>query len=145
MTSSVRLVRVLTLSGALLGGIFVGSGAAQARSGLAAYHLHTGEFVTAARYEPRGSLLNVMNPRTGRSILVRVNDRGPYNGNRILDLSTGAFSALFGGLGRGTGPISYQVVSHGSELSSRSGNRYLRARSKSRRYRTTSHRRHHRR
>lgn len=105
---------------------------ASARSGLAAYHQNTDAFVTAARYEPRGALLNVVNPRNGRSILVRVNDRGPYNGNRVLDLSTGAFRALFGGLGRGTGPISYQVVSAGSAsggfsrgnvLSSRSGNR----------------------
>lgn len=133
MTFSVRLVRTLTFSGALFGGIFLSSNAAQARRGLAAYHLHTSAYVTAARYEPRGSLLNVMNPRTGRSILVRVNDRGPYNGNRILDLSTGAFKALFGSLKRGTGPISYQVVSRGSESSGRS----RRARSRSRRYRTS--------
>jgi rare lipoprotein A len=124
----------LAISGALSCGIFLGNNAAQARSGLAAYHLHTSAFVTAARYEPRGSLLSVMNPRTGRSILVRVNDRGPFNGNRILDLSTGAFKALFGSLKRGTGPISYQVVNRGSELSGRSGNRYRRARSKSRRH-----------
>ncbi len=106
----------------------LGLGAAHARSGIAAYHSHTDAFVTAARYEPRGSLLNVVNPRNGRSILVRVNDRGPYNGNRVLDLSTGAFRALFGSLNRGTGAISYQVVSRGREngareLSSRSGRR----------------------
>lgn len=89
--------------------------AAQARNGLAAYHQHTSAMVTAARYEPRGSLLNVMNPRTGRSVLVRVNDRGPFNGNRILDLSTGAFTHLFGSLRRGVGPISYTVISRGTE------------------------------
>ncbi len=92
----------------------------QARSGLASYDQHTGAFVTAARYEPRGALLNVMNPRTGRSILVRVTDRGPFNGNRVLDLSTGAFRALFGGLGRGTGRVSYQVVSSGGASERRS-------------------------
>jgi rare lipoprotein A len=95
---------------------------AQQRSGRAAYHLHTSEYVTASRYEPRGSLLNVMNPQNGKSVLVRVNDKGPFNGNRILDLSTGAFSALYGGLGRGVGPVSYVVVSRGSELASRSSN-----------------------
>lgn len=98
----------------------------QARSGLAAYHSHTSAFVTAARYEPVGSLLNVSNRRTGKSILVRVNDRGPYNGNRVLDLSTGAFRALFGGLGRGVGPISYQVVSRGKSSTRRSIRKYHR-------------------
>ena len=98
----------------------------QARSGLAAYHLHTSAYVTAARYEPVGSLLSVQNRRTGKSILVRVNDRGPYNGNRILDLSTGAFRALFGSLKRGVGPISYQVVSRGKSSTRRSTRKYNR-------------------
>ena len=119
--------------------------AAQARSGLAAYHLHTSEMVTAARYEPRGSLLNVMNPRTGRSVLVRVNDRGPFNGNRILDLSTGAFIHLFGSLRRGVGPITYTVVSRGGasrSLASRSASsrRYSSRRRSSRRSISRRHR-----
>ena len=101
---------------------------AQARSGQAAYHLHTSAMVTAARYEPRGSVLRVTNPQNGRSVVVTVNDRGPFNGNRILDLSTGAFRQLYGGLGRGVGPINYEVIRRGSELSSRG-----RRRSKSRR------------
>ena len=97
---------------------------AQARSGLAAYHSHTLAYVTAARYEPVGSVLRVTNPRNGRSITVRVNDRGPFNGNRILDLSTGAFRALFGSLKRGVGPISYQVVSRGKSSARRSTRKY---------------------
>ena len=99
-----------------------------ARSGWAAYHLHTSAMVTASRYEPRGSILRVTNPRNGRSVTVRVNDRGPFNGNRILDLSTGAFRQLFGGLGRGIGPITYTVIKRGSSEASprrryRSGSR----------------------
>lgn len=144
-----------SLPNAVSGAVFCGlllttfaTQSAQARNGIASYDRHTDEFVTAARYEPRGALLNVVNSRTGRSILVRVNDRGPFNGNRVLDLSTGAFRALFGGLGRGTGPISYQVVGGNEELSSRSGNRYRKssraeARRHTRRYRHA--RRHHRR
>ena len=69
--------------------------------------------VTASRYEPRGSILLVTDPKTGKSVTVTVIDRGPFNGNRILDLSTGAFSALFGGLGRGVGNISYKVLRRG--------------------------------
>lgn len=116
---------------------------AQARSGMAAYNEHTGAMVTAARYEPYGSMLRVTNPRNGNSVLVRVNDRGPFNGGRILDLSTGAFSQLFGGLGRGTGPISYEVVggSGGLELAARGGSPRWRSHRHSRHARW-HHRRH---
>ncbi len=89
------------------------SNIAHARKGKAAYHLHTSKMVTAARYEPHGSILEVTNPETGKSVVVTVNDRGPFNGNRILDLSTGAFKKLFGGLGRGVGPIHYKIIRRG--------------------------------
>ncbi len=39
---------------------------------------------------PFGTKLRVTNLDTGRSVIVRVNDRGPYAGDRILDLSAGA-------------------------------------------------------
>ncbi|MDF2441318.1 MAG: rare lipoprotein [Abditibacteriota bacterium] len=120
-----------------------------AKSGQAAYHLHTNEMVTASRYEPRGSVLRVTNPQNGNSVVVRVNDRGPFNGNRILDLSTGAFRELYGGLGRGVGPMSYEVLSRGgsggSTLSSRGGkasSRKKRSSSRRKYRRTRNHRRH---
>lgn len=117
---------------------------AQAKSGQAAYHLHTNEMVTASRYEPRGSVLRVTNPQNGNSVVVRVNDRGPFNGNRILDLSTGAFRQLYGGLGRGVGPMSYEVISRGTVLSSRGGRASSRKKRNSsrRKYRRSTHRRH---
>ena len=116
------VIKVLTVVG-LSAGIGTGTmDAAQARSGKAAYHLHTSAMVTAARYEPRGSVLRVTNPQNGRSVIVRVNDRGPFNGNRILDLSTGAFRKLYGGLGRGVGPVTYTVISRGgTRLAARGG------------------------
>lgn len=86
---------------------------AQSRSGRAAYHLSSRSMTTASRYEPVGSILKVTDPKTGKSILVRVNGKGPYNGNRILDLSTGSFKALYGGLGRGVGPVKYTVIKRG--------------------------------
>ena len=86
---------------------------AHARKGKAAYHLRTPKMVTAARHEPRGSILKVTNPETGKSVIVTVNDRGPFNGNRILDLSTGAFKQLYGGLKRGVGPVTYTVIRRG--------------------------------
>ena len=86
---------------------------AHARSGRAAYHYRSSAMITAARYEPVGSVLKVTNPESGRSVTVRVAGRGPFNGNRILDMSTGAFSKLYGGLGRGVGPVSYELLSRG--------------------------------
>ena len=43
---------------------------------------------------PFGTILKVTNLRNGRSIKVRINDRGPYKGKRILDLSLGAAKKL---------------------------------------------------
>jgi rare lipoprotein A len=43
---------------------------------------------------PLGTRVVVSNPRTGKQIVVRINDRGPYVGHRILDLSEAAASAL---------------------------------------------------
>lgn len=118
----------------------------QARSGRAAYHFHSNAMITAARYEPVGSVLRVTNPQNGRSVTVKVVDRGPYNGNRILDLSTGAFRQLYGGLKRGVGPVSYTVISrgNGSRYRSQSVKRHRRTkkvRRVYRRHRKANHRR----
>lgn len=51
--------------------------------------------MTAAhRTLPFGTCLRVENPAAGRAVRVRVNDRGPYSGGRILDLSEAAARAL---------------------------------------------------
>jgi rare lipoprotein A len=56
-----------------------------------------------------GTILKVTNLRTGKSVLVRVNDRGPFIRGRILDLSLGAAKVI--GLNRsGVAKISYVVV-----------------------------------
>ena len=85
------------------------------RHGRASYHEHTGRMVTAARGVRRGAKLWVWrtgkSPRTGFAVIV--NDSGPYVRGRILDLSTGAFKRLYGGLKRGHGPVSYKVLKQG--------------------------------
>ena len=58
------------------------------------------ELTAAHKTLPFGTLLKVTNHDTGRSVVVRVNDRGPFVGNRQLDLSEGAMRAL-GGIGTG--------------------------------------------
>ncbi len=60
---------------------------------------------------PFGTRVIVRNQRTGRSITVRINDRGPFVGGRIIDLSTGAKNAL--GMD-GLASVCLEVVSYGS-------------------------------
>jgi rare lipoprotein A len=50
---------------------------------------------------PLGSVVKVVDQRTGKSIKVTINDRGPYAGGRIIDLSAGAANKL-GFKARGT-------------------------------------------
>jgi rare lipoprotein A len=38
--------------------------------------------------------VRVTNPANGKSVIVRINDRGPYSGSRCLDLSRAAFAAI---------------------------------------------------
>ena len=45
------------------------------------------ELTAASRTLPLGSTVEVTNPSTGRSVKVRINDRGPYVRGRSLDLS----------------------------------------------------------
>ncbi|MCP5082448.1 MAG: septal ring lytic transglycosylase RlpA family protein [Alphaproteobacteria bacterium] len=47
--------------------------------------------MTAAhRKLPFGTKVRVTHLRTGKSVVVRINDRGPFIGKRIIDLSLGA-------------------------------------------------------
>lgn len=51
--------------------------------------------LTAAHPDlPFGTSVRVTNRRNGRSIVVRINDRGPFSGERIIDLSEGAARKL---------------------------------------------------
>jgi len=56
--------------------------------------------LTAAhRTLPFGTMVRVTNSRTGRSIVVRINDRGPFVRGRVIDLTPAAAHALgFSGL-----------------------------------------------
>jgi rare lipoprotein A len=49
---------------------------------------------TAHKTLPFGTKLRVTNQSNGKSVIVRVNDRGPFIAGRSLDLSYGAFSSI---------------------------------------------------
>lgn len=61
---------------------------------------------------PFGTLLEVRNLRNGKSVVVRVNDRGPFSKSRILDLSFGAAREI-GLVLAGTAPVELFLVEKG--------------------------------
>jgi rare lipoprotein A len=79
---------------------------------------------TGERYNPQGmtaahrtiafgSRVRVTNLRSGRSAIVTINDRGPYAGRRIIDLSAAAAAAV-GIKSSGVGQVRIEVLSYGS-------------------------------
>ena len=96
---------------------------ARVQSGVASYYarsLHGNRTANGERYNhgamtvahkslPFGTLLRVTSKRSGRAVLVRVNDRGPFIRGRVLDLS-GAAADRLRMKGRGTARVSYQIV-----------------------------------
>jgi rare lipoprotein A len=53
-----------------------------------------GELTAAHRSLPFGTVVRVVNPRNGRSVMVRINDRGPFVSRRVIDLSKAAAREL---------------------------------------------------
>jgi rare lipoprotein A len=63
--------------------------------GMAAYYSGRGSGLTAAHKTlPFGTHVRITSPATGRSVVVIINDRGPFNRGRVLDLCTRAARAL---------------------------------------------------
>jgi rare lipoprotein A len=58
---------------------------------------------------PLGSQVAVTNLETGQSVIVRINDRGPFAKNRVIDLSYAAARAI-GLIGPGTAPVRIEVL-----------------------------------
>lgn len=66
--------------------------------------------MTAAhRTLPMGTRLRVTNVRNGESVIVRVNDRGPFSGNRALDLSYAAARQI-GMIRTGTSRVRIEIL-----------------------------------
>lgn len=56
--------------------------------------LRPGTLTAAHRTLPFGTKVRVTNMGNGRSTVVRINDRGPFHGHRVIDLAHGAASKL---------------------------------------------------
>ncbi len=55
---------------------------------------NSGDMTAAHRTLPLPSMVRVTNQTNGKSVVVRVNDRGPYSDDRIIDLSRAAAQSL---------------------------------------------------
>ena len=55
---------------------------------------NTNELTAAHKTLPFGTKVRVTNERTGKSVVVRINDRGPYAHGRVIDLSKAAAEAV---------------------------------------------------
>jgi rare lipoprotein A len=69
----------------------------------------TNELTAAHPTLPFGTRLRVTNVATGRSVTVRINDRGPYVAGRVVDVSYSAAQSL-GMVGKGIANVKLDVV-----------------------------------
>lgn len=55
---------------------------------------NTNDMTAAHRTLPFGTRVRVVNKKTGKSVVVRINDRGPYAHGRVIDLSRASAQAI---------------------------------------------------
>ncbi len=67
-------------------------------------------YTAAHRTLPFGTIVRVKCLKNGRTVDVRINDRGPFSKGRIIDLSKAA-AAQIGLVERGVGPVEVRVIS----------------------------------
>jgi rare lipoprotein A len=70
------------------------------------------QFTAAHRTLPFGTVVDVSNPKTDQTVRVRINDRGPYVGTRVIDLSYAAAQKI-GLIEPGSGIVDIKVVNVG--------------------------------
>ena len=71
------------------------------------------QLTAAHRTLPFGTVVDVTNPKTKQTVRVRVNDRGPYIGGRVIDLSYAAAQRI-GLIEPGIGEVAIAIVKVGS-------------------------------
>lgn len=94
---------------------------ASAGGGIASYYASGSRTASGAAFNPDGmtaahrslpfgTKVRVTNRSNGSSVVVTINDRGPFVGGRVIDLSRGAARAI--GMG-GLAPVSLEVLGRG--------------------------------
>lgn len=99
------------------------SGGGATYSGQASYYWEPQALASGGRFNPNaltaahktlpfGTRVRVTNQRNGQSVDVVINDRGPYVGGRIIDLSKAAAGAI-NMQGAGVAPVTVRVLGRG--------------------------------
>lgn len=96
---------------AVCAGVLLAANTAQAETGIASIYSYAGSktasgqrtnpagLTAAHRTLPFGTMVRVTNKRNGKSVVVRINDRGPFIRGRVIDLTpAGARALAFSGL-----------------------------------------------
>jgi rare lipoprotein A len=78
-------------------------------------YAHASALTAAHRTLPFGTMVEVTNIETGRSVVVRINDRGPYIRGRVIDLTPAGARAIGSS---GLAPVTLTVLSIGTDRSS---------------------------
>ncbi len=74
-------------------------------------YAHASALTAAHRTLPFGTMVEVTNIQTGRSVVVRINDRGPYIRGRVIDLTPAGARAIGSS---GLAPVTLTVLSLGT-------------------------------
>ena len=118
--------KVLRLSVLAVSAFMISNASAKASCGTASWYHEGKRTANGERYRPDGitaahkklpfgTRVKVTHKRTGRSVIVRINDRGPFIRGRIIDLSRGAKRVL--GMG-GLAPVCLTVLGRGPKFAS---------------------------
>ena len=70
---------------------------------------NSNDLTAAHRSLPFGTKVRVTNMNNGRSVVVRINDRGPFSKGRIIDLSAGAARSI-NMINSGVAPVRVEVL-----------------------------------
>lgn len=66
----------------------------KSHTGASSWYAYTGTMSAANPWLPMGSYVKVTNTENGKSVIVRINDRGPFAPERIIDLDKVAFAKI---------------------------------------------------
>ncbi|MDD3498505.1 MAG: G5 domain-containing protein [Candidatus Moranbacteria bacterium] len=81
----------------------------KSHTGQASWYAYTGTMSAANPWLPMGSYVKVTNKDNGKSVIVKINDRGPFGEGRIIDLDKVAFEKI-APLGQGIANIKMEEI-----------------------------------
>jgi rare lipoprotein A len=118
-----KTIRMAAIAASVVVGSVISTGTASAKNGCggaswyalssktaSGERMNASKLTAAHRSLRFGTKLRVTNSRTGKSVIVRINDRGPFIRGRVLDLSKAAASQI-GMIRSGHAKVCYEVVS----------------------------------